>query len=218
VKTALSSLPDVISVDVSKENESATITMKNHIPLNILKGALPVGGKYMIHGSEFDEPTETRSWFQTYKPVIIIFAYITVLSVIGAGSDWKLFMNLFMGGFFIAFSFFKMLDLGAFAESYSMYDIVARRFKSWGYIYAFTELILGLAYLLHFYPLITNSITFIIMIVSIIGVLQSVLNKRKIQCACLGAVFNLPMSTVTIIEDALMIFMSGAMLVHQALI
>lgn len=50
------------------------------------------------------------------------------------------------------------------------------------------------------------------MVVSIIGVLQSVLNKRKIQCACLGTVFNLPMSTVTIIEDGLMIAMSLTML------
>ncbi|NCU04658.1 MAG: heavy-metal-associated domain-containing protein, partial [Chitinophagaceae bacterium] len=40
----------------------------------------------------------------------------------------------------------------------------------------------------------------------------SVLNKRKIRCACLGAVFNLPMSTITIIEDGLMIIMSIAML------
>jgi hypothetical protein len=43
-------------------------------------------------------------------------------------------------------------------------------------------------------------------------VLQSVFNKRKIQCACLGAVFNLPMSTVTIIEDAMMIAMSAGMI------
>ena len=34
----------------------------------------------------------------------------------------------------------------------------------------------------------------------------------KIKCACLGAVFNLPMSTVTIIEDAIMIAMSGTMI------
>jgi len=51
------------------------------------------------------------------------------------------------------------------------------------------------------------------MTISIIGVLQSVLNKQKIQCACLGAVFNLPMSTVTIIEDGIMILMSAVMLV-----
>ena len=50
------------------------------------------------------------------------------------------------------------------------------------------------------------------MAISIIGVLQSVLNKRAIKCACLGAVFNLPMSTVTIIEDGLMIAMSTGML------
>ena len=53
------------------------------------------------------------------------------------------------------------------------------------------------------------------MSISIIGVLQSVLNKKKIQCACLGAVFNLPMSTVTIIEDALMIVMSGIMILKM---
>lgn len=52
-----------------------------------------------------------------------------------------------------------------------------------------------------------------VMSISIIGVLQSVLNKKKIQRACLGAVFNLPMSTLTIIEDFLMIAMSAAMLI-----
>ena len=117
-----------------------------------------------------------------------------------------------MAGFFLTFSFFKLLDLQGFADSYSMYDIVAKRFRAWGYIYAFIELGLGIAYLVNFEPWITNIVTLIVMSVSIVGVLQSVLNKKKIQCACLGAVFNLPMSTVTMIEDALMIFMSAAML------
>jgi hypothetical protein len=75
------------------------------------------------------------------------------------------------------------------------------------------ELGLGIAYVVNFNPFVTNLITLAVMTVSIIGVLQSVLNKRKIQCACLGAVFNLPMSTLTIIEDALMIAMSGVMLI-----
>jgi hypothetical protein len=83
---------------------------------------------------------------------------------------------------------------------------------TWGYVYAFVELGLGIAYLVGYNPLITNGVTIVVMSISIVGVLQSVLNKKKIQCACLGTVFNLPMSTVTIIEDALMIAMSGAML------
>lgn len=81
-----------------------------------------------------------------------------------------------------------------------------------GYLYAFTELTLGIAFLTGFYPILTNLVTFMLMAVSVIGVLQSVFNKRKIKCACLGDVFNLPMSTITIIEDALMIGMSGIML------
>mgnify|MGYP000152949439 FL=1 len=96
-----------------------------------------------------------------------------------------------------------------------MYDVVAKRIPIWAYIYAFVELGLGVAYLINFNPIVTNIVTFLVMSISIIGVLQSVLNKKKIQCACLGAVFNLPMSTVTIIEDALMIAMSGLMILKM---
>ena len=40
----------------------------------------------------------------------------------------------------------------------------------------------------------------------------SVLDKKKIKCACLGDIFNLPMSTVTIVEDLTMVAMAGIML------
>ncbi len=117
-----------------------------------------------------------------------------------------------MAGFFLAFSFFKMLDLQGFADSYRMYDIVAKKIPVWAYVYPFVELGLGFAFLVNMSPFITNLITLVVMLVSIIGVIQSVLNKRAIKCACLGAVFNLPMSTVTILEDGWMILMSAIML------
>ncbi len=123
------------------------------------------------------------------------------------------FMRFFMAGFFLSFSFFKLINLKGFAESYVMYDIVARRFKSWAYLYAFIELGLGVAFAMNINAELTNWLTLIIMSISLIGVVQSVLNKRKIQCACLGAVFNLPMSTLTIIEDLLMIAMSAILLI-----
>ncbi|HWZ36346.1 MAG TPA: MauE/DoxX family redox-associated membrane protein, partial [Mucilaginibacter sp.] len=152
-------------------------------------------------------------WLQTYKPILLIFAYILSVSVISGynsnGFHTMTAMRVFMAGFFLVFSFFKMLDLDGFADSYAMYDVIARKIKAWGYIYAIIELLLGLAYALNIYPLLINGITLVIMTISIIGVLQSVLNKRAIRCACLGAVFNLPMSTVTIIEDGLMIAMSA---------
>ena len=122
----------------------------------------------------------------------------------------------FYGRILSGLFFFKLLNLKGFAESYAMYDIVAKKWNGWGYVYAFIELGLGFAFLTGLNLLVTNSITLIIMTISIIGVLQSVLNKRKIKCACLGDVFNLPMSTITIIEDALMIGMSGFMLLSMA--
>jgi copper chaperone CopZ len=221
VKSALLTLPDVTSAEVSRETGTATITVEKHIALSELQKA--IGGennKYKITAAHHSEATEqAKSWFETYKPILLIFAYITVIASIASFHNGAIhamhFMQIFMASFFLTFSFFKLINLSGFAESYAMYDVIAKRIPFWGYIYAFTELTLGIAYLINFNPLITNATTFIVMSVSIIGVLQSVLNKQKIQCACLGAVFNLPMSTVTIIEDALMIAMSGVMLLQM---
>lgn len=216
VKSSLLMLPNITEVEVSKDTQSATITMDKHIALPILQNALDK--KYSISVIEHSETTEqAKSWLATYKPILLIFGYITIISIIAATQNgnlnWMQAMNIFMAAFFLTFSFFKMLNLKDFAESYAMYDVVAKKVPLWGFIYPFAELALGISYAIGFQPIFTNLITLIIMSVSIVGVLQSVFNKRKIQCACLGAVFNLPMSTVTIIEDGLMIAMSLGMLI-----
>lgn len=216
VKSRLLSVSGITSAEVSKDTHTATLSMDKHVGISTLQEALGNDGKYTISASNHNETAETaKSWVATYKPILVIFAYITGISFLAqydSTFDWMRFMRHFMSGFFLTFSFFKMLDLKGFAESYVMYDVIARKIPVWAFAYAFIELGLGLANLVDFNPVVTNLATFIVMTISIIGVLQSVLNKRKIQCACLGAVFNLPMSTVTIIEDALMIVMSGAML------
>ena len=219
VKSNLLLVPDITDVEVSKDTNSATITMEKHVGLNTLQNAL--GGsdsKYQISAQAHSEILEeTKSFFETYKPVLLLFGYVGAVSLIAswqnATVNGMLFMRFFMAGFFLSFSFFKLINLKGFAESYAMYDVVGKVFKPWGYLYAFIELGLGLAFALNFNPVITNWVTLIVMTISVIGVLQSVLNKRKIQCACLGAVFNLPMSTLTIIEDFLMIAMSAIMLI-----
>ncbi len=219
VKSSLLTLPDITSVEVSKDSNTATIVMEKHIALNTLQEAVKkAGDKYQISATTHSEVAEqTKNWFATYKPLLLIFAFLTFISLASAQmndqTNWMHFMRYFMAGFFLTFSFFKLLDLKGFAESYAMYDIIAKRFKTWGYIYAFLELILGIAFLLDFNPIITNWVAIIVMTTSIIGVLKSVLNKTKIQCACLGSVFKLPMSSVTIFEDGLMIGMGIAMLI-----
>jgi len=93
-----------------------------------------------------------------------------------------------------------------------MYDIIAARWKGWGYVYPFVELGLGILYLTNLVPVFTNWMTLILLGISSIGVIKSNLDQRKIKCACLGEVFNLPMSTVTIIENVTMVAMAGFML------
>jgi copper chaperone CopZ len=247
VKKLLSQVDGVKNIEVDLGKGETTIEMDRHIPTVLFKTALKDYPKYQISEASHPTPAAPRhatpaapyhaspagtpavltdisdslptSWLATYKPILLIFGYITLIAVIAAqsanGFNGPLAMRVFMSGFFLTFSFFKILDLRGFADSYAMYDIVARRFRSWGYPYAFLELALGIAFAANYQPLLTNGITFGVMTISIIGVLQSVMNKRKIQCACLGAVFNLPMSTITIIEDALMIAMSGIVLLSS---
>ena len=215
VKSALLMVDNVTHVEVSLQDHSTTITMDKHVPLKELQKALDP--KYQIAALEHNEMTEqTKSWFETYKPILLIFFYITLTTVLiqinNQHFDLMQWMRHFMAAFFLVFSFFKLLNLKGFAESYAMYDILARLFPSWAYIYAFIELALGIGYMIDFNPIVINTVSFFVMSVSIIGVLKTVLNKQQIQCACLGDVFHLPMSIVTIIEDALMIIMAAFML------
>jgi cation transport ATPase len=219
VKDALLHLPDVRSAEVTREQ--ATIEREHHIPLQQLQEALSAKGNYTITEEHSAQPAmaqaQETSWLKTYKPLLLIGMFITLVSGISSYSDahidGMLWMNHFMAGFFLVFSFFKLLDLNGFAESYAMYDVLAKRIHSYGYIYPFIELTLGLLFLTGFEPFFTNIATIVVMGFSSIGVIQTVLDKKKIRCACLGAVFNLPMSTVTIIEDLLMVAMAATALV-----
>ncbi len=171
-----------------------------------------------------NQPLTDVSWWTTYRPLLLILAFIlgaSVLVQIGqhAGHDMGVgaissmeTMRYFMAGFFLVFAFFKLLDLRSFANAYAGYDLLAARWRGWGYLYPFVELGLGAAYLANLQPTLTAWITLIVMGFSAIGVIRAVMSKRQIQCACLGTVFQLPMSTVTIVEDVGMVLMAAAML------
>lgn len=216
VKSELLKIGDVLSADVQLNAPQATITMQKHIPLNTLQSALAKAGHYSIEMYDHHAMPELvqakKTWFQTYKPLLLVFAFILGISLIASFQspvfNASLWMNHFMAGFFITFSFFKFLNLRGFADSYYSYDLLAKKWYAYGFIYPFIELALGIAYLLQWQPFYTNLATIIVMGFSSIGVIIAVANKRKIQCACLGAVFELPMSTVTIIEDLLMVTMA----------
>ena len=230
VQAALAPFADEVTVTLKPPQVKLT---GQKVDVKTLNEALKNVGNYVIGKEIFESSAEVisvfnaepqaqkseieKSFFVTYKPLILVFFYILLvtLAVEIASGEFILhrFMPNFMAGFFLVFSFFKLLDLAGFAYSYAMYDVLAKRLPIYGYIYPFIELALGTAYLLGYRPMLINAITLIVMTFSSIGVILAVANKQKIRCACLGTGFNLPMTTVTIVEDVLMAAMALWMLI-----
>jgi copper chaperone CopZ len=229
VAKAIERIEGIQSVSITLEPPEAVIAMSKHVPVALLNKALAAEGNYSlseIEGSRtgmsiaanpLPTPEEKKPFLTAYKPILLVFAFLlgtTVLSEIHKGGfNPERAMSFFMGSFFLVFSFFKLLDLKGFAYSYMSYDIVAARWLAYGFIYPFIELSLGVAYMMHFYPALTNAVTGIVMGISSIGVAKTLLDRKPFKCACLGTVFNLPMSNITLIEDALMAAMAVFMLI-----
>ena len=149
---------------------------------------------------------------RSYVPLIIIFAAIVGFVIIKAAITSNFLsaslMLDFMAGFFLVFGGFKLIKLPAFAEAYGMYDVIAKRFKFYGFIYPFIEIGLGLMFLLRFEVITAAWITLILMIINSIGALNGIRDKKVLMCACLGTVFKLPMSFVSLGEDVIMAIMA----------
>ena len=166
---------------------------------------------------EAPTPSHHQAETETLRPLFVIVAYLVGAVLVrafatGDFSSHELMKN-FMGGFFVIFSLFKMIDLNGFADGYSTYDVIAKRSRGYAIAYPFIELALGVAYLLAWNLRLTNAITFGLMSIGTIGVAKALLEKRRIQCACLGTALKLPMTKVTLVEDVGMAAMALAMLV-----
>jgi hypothetical protein len=162
-------------------------------------------------------PEIKKGRWQTYYPIFLIFAYIAGIALINNfhknginGLGW---MNQFMAGFFLVFSGFKLLDLQGFAQGYATYDLLAKRWATYGYIYPFLELGLGLLYVGGWLVIIAPLLTIIIMGFSSLGVIASLLKKQHFYCACTGTILKIPLSSVTLIEDMAMVVLAALSLV-----
>lgn len=162
---------------------------------------------------------ENINGLRAYYPIFLIIAYIVGVAFInnfhGQGINWQVWMNQFMAGFFLVFSAFKFLNIQGFAEGYATYDLLARRWYTYGFIYPFLELGLGILYLGAWLPVTTPIITIIVMGFSSFGVINSLLKKQNLQCACLGTVINVPLSNVTLIEDLTMVLLAALTLIMR---
>ena len=225
----LNKLQEIEAVEIDRAKGEAVILMAGAIDISKLQNALP--SKFHISEKEtdnFPEPENLsslqiendKSKLQQLKPLILILAYISVASIMMNYKNWNSneAMLDFMGLFYIVFSFFKMLDLKGFPESFRMYDPLAKRLPIYGWIYPFIETGLGIMLLMRYEVKIALIITLLVLGITTIGVTKTLLDKKSIKCACLGTVLKLPMTEATFIENLIMIVMAISMLMKNTFI
>jgi copper chaperone CopZ len=183
--------------------------IESNADLNTLNAAAAKAGNYKL--SPVTDAVPEKAWLATYYPLFLIVGLISLVSLKGVETeaDWMLH---FMSGFFIVFGFFKLLDIRGFRDAYATYDLLAARWKDYGFIYPFLELMLGFMFLFQFQLTAALWLSILLMGFGSLGVINALRKKQKIRCACLGTVLNLPMSTITLIEDLGMVVMSVVML------
>ena len=230
IGNALLAIDRVTNANVSAKTGSAEIHTTASLSDDTIRDAITSAGDYRVtsihHSESALEPPTPASVYQTplddtppesLYPLFLIVGFIAGVTMLVAWSNdaWRLepMMRNFMAGFFIVFSFFKLLDPPGFVSAYRGYDLIACKSATWAWAYPFIELSLGVMYLMAWAPITTSVITLVLMLIGAVGVLNALLNKQAIRCACLGTALNLPMTKVTLVEDLTMAFMAAAMLV-----
>ncbi|MGB3150203.1 MAG: heavy metal-associated domain-containing protein, partial [Maribacter sp.] len=218
VKEKLSNVSGVTGVSIDLDSGEAHIETESTIGIKTLQSALPE--KYIISEQAYQKQNtsalaeDEKSKLQQLKPLLLIFAYLFAAALLLNYRDWSINSAMldFMGLFYIVFSFFKLLDLKGFPDSFRMYDPLAKLVPAYAWVYPFIELALGLFFLMRIQIPLALAVTIIILGITTVGVTKSLLDRKSIRCACLGTALKLPMTEATFIENAIMLAMAFAML------
>jgi hypothetical protein len=157
---------------------------------------------------------ESYNW-RDYWPLIAIATIACFVAIVGWWLTASLMraMSLFMGTALFSLASLKVYNISEFAMAFAKYDLIAKQSDSYAHWYPFLELMLAIGYLAGVYLLVVNIVTFVVMTIGAVGVYQKMHDEEVLMCACLGAVFNVPMTWVTLAEDGLMAVMAGVMIV-----
>ncbi|MGH7245777.1 MAG: heavy metal-binding domain-containing protein [Candidatus Levyibacteriota bacterium] len=163
------------------------------------KGKCPTCGMALVEKSSISQKEKN-----SYTPLLIIILLIILTSLslsLATGLTIRHVLTTFMALFFFVFSGFKLANLKGFAEGYSMYDLLAKKFYPYGFFYPFIELFFAIAMLLQFHVTVVLFAEIFIMAFSGIGVTIKIAKHEKFQCVCLGTFLKVPLTTVTLVED-----------------
>ncbi|MEP6982577.1 MAG: glutaredoxin family protein [Sphingomicrobium sp.] len=160
-------------------------------------------------GKPIQNPQATSYW-----PVIALFSMTALLamavSYAVAGDPFT--ARAFQ--WFISFSMavlamLKLQNVETFSTMFLNYDLLAKRWVPYGYVYPFAEGLAGILMTAGALRWLSVPIALFIGTVGAVSVVKAVyVDKRELKCACVGGSSNVPLGFVSLTENLMMIGMA----------
>jgi glutaredoxin len=154
----------------------------------------------------------------TYRPIIALFCMAFLMAV---AMQWGMHGAISASGVIAAFgaismcllSLQKLRDIEAFTSTFLIYDLLARRWVPYAYLYPFLEGLAGLLMLAMALTWVAGPIAIFIGTIGGWSVYRAVyIEKRELKCACVGGNSNVPLGAVSLLENVGMVAMGLSML------
>ena len=156
----------------------------------------------------------------TYRPVIAVFAMAALMALAASWAAFGSVLTLRAGEWFIAFSMcilaiLKLRDVEGFSNMFLGYDLLARRFVPYAFIYPFAEALAGLLMIAGALMWFAVPVALFIGTIGAVSVIKAVyVDKRELKCACVGGESNVPLGFISLTENVMMVAMALWMLVR----
>ncbi len=156
----------------------------------------------------------------SYRPVLALFAVTALLALAASYAANRQALTVRSAEWFISFSMvvlalLKLQNVETFSTMFLNYDLLAKRWVPYGYVYPFAEGLAGVLMTAGVFTWLSVPIASFIGTVGAVSVFKAVyIEKRELKCACVGGSSNVPLGFVSLTENVMMIAMAiwmGAM-------
>ncbi|MEQ8393899.1 MauE/DoxX family redox-associated membrane protein [Thalassobaculum sp.] len=150
----------------------------------------------------------------TYQPIVAVFATAAAMALATSWAAFDSVLTVRTAEWFIAFSMCilaiqKLRDVEGFSTMFLNYDLLARRWVRYGYVYPFAEALAGVLMIAGAVIWLAAPVALFIGTVGAVSVIKAVyVDRREIKCACVGGDTNVPLGAVSLTENLMMVGMA----------
>lgn len=153
----------------------------------------------------------------SYRPIIALFTMTLLMALAASMAVYGSPFTVRAGEWFIAFSMailalLKLQNVESFATMFLNYDLLAKRWVPYSYIYPFAEGFAGILMIAGVLTWLSVPLALFIGTVGAVSVFKAVyIDRRELKCACVGGSSNVPLGFVSLTENLMMIAMAAWM-------